>query len=152
MSIVSDNIAKIISSGGFAHKWIHGAANETVDTDNGPVKTIAGLNESVVAEVISALSATSSSSNAISTGTKTFVIQSDKAFKAGQLVTATAANGDYVYGMVTAYSGTTLTINVLKVSGSGTKTSWSIIFSAPAGLDSSGGGSGATLLSKFDWE
>jgi hypothetical protein len=64
-----------------------------------------------------------SGSVAIATGSKTFTIQSGKAYVVGQtLVAASAADpSNYMTGQVTAYSGTSLTLNVTQIGGSGTK-------------------------------
>jgi hypothetical protein len=155
MSTVSDNIAKIIAAGTSAHQWIHGAVSDVVTTDNGPVKTIAAVNAELPDNAIAALSSTSATSNTLVVGTKTFTVLAGKSFRPGQLITAVAANGSYLFGLVVSYSGTTLTMNATKVFGTGTVTSWAINLSGPVGADGANtGGAGVTptLLTKFDWE
>ena len=80
-------------------------------------------------------SATSTTSTAIGTGSKTFVTQSGKNFTIGQSVrvanTTTPAN--YMDGQVTAYSGTSLTVNVTAVGGTGTLAAWTISLTPGAG-------------------
>lgn len=68
---------------------------------------------------------TSSTSLTIGTGTKVFTTSTGKAWVAGQ--TVVASNGaNYMKGLVTSYSGSTLTVNVATVNGSGTFASWAI--------------------------
>jgi hypothetical protein len=77
--------------------------------------------------------ATSSSSLAIGTGSKTFTTQSGKGFAIGQRVRATndADVAKYMVGTVTSYSGTTLIVSVDKVGGSGTLSAWTISIDVP---------------------
>jgi hypothetical protein len=83
---------------------------------------------------------TSSTSNAITTGSKTFTVNipsTSSSIVVGQTVRAssTANSLNYVEGAVTAYSGTTLTINATITSGSGTGiTSWSIALATDPAL------------------
>lgn len=85
------------------------------------------------AEVVTVVSGldfkgTSTTSTLIGTGSKTFTTQAGKLWQIGQFVivayTTTPAN--YMYGQVTAYSSTSLTVNVTAVGGSGTQALWSI--------------------------
>jgi len=85
---------------------------------------------------------TSTSSQSISTGSKTFVTQSGKNFYVGMPVRAsyTPTPANYLDGQVTSYSGTSLVINVTSVGGAGGPfTAWTI------GMLAGGGGSYATL-------
>lgn len=84
--------------------------------------------------------ATSTSSNTIGTGSKTFTTQSGKEFQAGQfiLVSSAANSANYMFGQVTSYSATTLVIDVQSVGGSGTHTDWNISVSGTAGATGSG--------------
>lgn len=72
--------------------------------------------------------ATSTSSVAIGTGSKTFTIQSGRGYSAGQWVRASNSASNYMEGTVTSYSSTTLIINVPtgRAIGSGTFTSWNV--------------------------
>lgn len=78
---------------------------------------------------------TSTTSLAVGTGSKTLTIAAGKNFTIGQSVrianTATPAN--YMDGQVTAYSSTTLTVNVTAVGGTGTFTAWTVSLSPGAG-------------------
>lgn len=84
-------------------------------------------------------SATSSTSLAIEAGSKTFTIQTGKAFVVGQfVVAASAANvANYMHGQITAHNATTgsMTVNVTAVDGAGTFSDWSIGLSAPGSGD-----------------
>lgn len=80
--------------------------------------------------IISAgLSATSTTSLAIGTGSKVFTTQASKDFAAGeyvQIVSDADPTVDNMFGQITSYSGTTLTVNVIVTNGSGTHADWSI--------------------------
>jgi hypothetical protein len=69
--------------------------------------------------------ATSTTSLTIGMGPQTFVTQAGLAYLPG--ARARASNGvNYMEGLVTAYSGASLTINVTRTGGSGTFASWNI--------------------------
>src|SRR5215470_12994269 len=69
--------------------------------------------------------ATSTTSLTIGMGPQTFATQAGLAYSAG--ARARASNGvNYMEGLVTAYSGTSLTINITRTGGSGTFASWNI--------------------------
>ncbi|MFA6063891.1 MAG: hypothetical protein WC736_14990 [Gallionella sp.] len=72
--------------------------------------------------------ATSVTSLAIaSSGSKVFTTQTGLAYTAGARIRATSiAAGDYMEGVVTAYSGSTLTVTMDRSSGSGTHIDWNI--------------------------
>lgn len=70
--------------------------------------------------------ATSVTSNSIGTGSKTFTTQAGLAYGIGEFVFVVKDISNYMYGQITAYSTTSITVNVLSVVGSGTHTSWSI--------------------------
>lgn len=70
-------------------------------------------------------STTSTTSNTIGTGTKTFTVPSGLTIHTGDL--ATAISGvNTMSGTVTSYTGTTLVLNITSIIGSGTFTSWNI--------------------------
>jgi hypothetical protein len=71
----------------------------------------------------------SSTSNTISTGTKTFTVSPDKNFQGGMFVVladSAAPSTNSVVGQVTSYNSTTgvMVVEVLATYGSGTKSSW----------------------------
>jgi hypothetical protein len=72
--------------------------------------------------------ATSSSSVAIGTGSKTFTLTKDIRFVEGMSVTADAGGGNTALGTITSYDSSTLqaVINVTSITGAGTFTSWVI--------------------------
>lgn len=88
----------------------------------------------VTADIVAALAmsmalpnyaGTSTTSLTIGIGSKVFVTQSGKSWVVGQLVIATNGNS-YMKGVVSAYAGSNLTVNVTSTSGSGTLASWAI--------------------------
>jgi len=91
--------------------------------------------------------ATSTSSIAIATGSKSFTTQSGLAYSAGARVRASdSSNGaNFVEGLCTSYSGTTLVINVTLTGGSGTIASWNINVSGESGSS----GSTVTAVSPY---
>jgi len=87
--------------------------------------------------------ATSTTSLLIGTGSKAFTTQAGLAYSAGARARASSAadGANYMEGLVTAYSGTTLTINVDHVGGSGTHADWNINLAGDVGATGPGGGS-----------
>ena len=83
-------------------------------------------------------SATSTTSTTIGIGSKTIQIQAGKAISVGQTVSIayTADATKRMIGPVTAYSGTSLTVNVENAYGTGAFTEWTIALSAPASITS----------------
>lgn len=100
-------------------------------------------------EVGNSLLATSSTSLAIGTGSKVFTVASGKSFQTGQYIMAVstaAPTVDYMFGDITSYSSTTLTVNVTVIGGSGTHADWIISISGlrgPTGATGATGASGA---------
>lgn len=104
---------------------------------------------STAADVIAAaasaakLTGTSTTSLAIAVASKVFTTQASKFFEAGRwlLATSDADPTNYMHGQVTSYSGTTLTLNVTNIGGSGTFADWTITV---AGTRGATGATGAT--------
>lgn len=75
--------------------------------------------------------ATSLTSRVIGLGSKAFTTQAGLSYKAGEsrIRATSAANPtvDYMEGVVASYSGTTLTLTIDVISGSGTHGDWSLI-------------------------
>jgi hypothetical protein len=75
--------------------------------------------------------ATSTTSNTVGTGAKTFTVASGLTISNGSTATAYVLNASGVAGSmtgtVTSYSGTTLVLNIASVTGSGTFTGWNIV-------------------------
>lgn len=90
--------------------------------------------------------ATSTSSVAIGTGSKTFTTQSGLAYTVGARVRV-SSEGDtsnWMEGLVTAYSGVTLALNVTLTNGSGTHADWNINLAGERGATGGTGSTGAT--------
>lgn len=69
----------------------------------------------------------------VGTGTQTLTVPSNLAYTAGAWVTIFNTGGAWMYGMVTNYVTTVLSVNVTLTSGSGTFSAWSVNLSgAPA--------------------
>lgn len=85
---------------------------------------------------------TSSTSNSIGTGAKSFTVGTGVNLAPGQFIVAarTSSPSNYMHGQVTSYAGTSLVMESLDVGGAGTYTDWTITTSSPQGT--SGGGSG----------
>lgn len=86
--------------------------------------------------------ASSATSLAIGSGSKSFTTQAGLAYSAGARArAASAANGaNYMEGLVTSYSGTTLVINVTKTGGAGTFADWNINLAGEPGANGAGSG------------
>jgi hypothetical protein len=89
---------------------------------------------------------TSTSSVAISVGSKTFVTQTGKFFQTGAYVLAVdnaAPTTNFVHGQVVSYNADTLVVNVTNVGGSGTITDWTVMVSGTRGAQGIQGAAGA---------
>ena len=89
---------------------------------------------------------TSTTSLLIEVASKAFTIEADKGFSAGQWVLAVsdADNSNYMHGQVVSYSGTTLTVDVTNIGGSGTFADWTITLSGTQGATGATGSVSAT--------
>jgi len=78
-------------------------------------------------------------------GSRTFATQAGLAYSAGARVRATSAGtAEWMEGVVTAYSGTTLTATMDSASGSGTHADWNLNVSGQQGAQGPTGATGAT--------
>lgn len=93
--------------------------------------------------------ATSTTSNAIAnSGSKSFTVAAGLAYAVGSRVRFTSiAAGDWMEGVVTAYSSTTLTATMDSKSGSGTHTDWTLSIAGQPGA--AGAGSGTVTSISF---
>lgn len=94
-----------------------------------------------------AITATSSTSQTITTGILSFQVQAQAAWAPGMFVSIVDGNNfaNYMTGIVASYSGTTLIIDVLVAGGAGTYTNWLISLSgANGGAAGPAGPTGAT--------
>lgn len=108
---------------------------------------------SAVAAAASAVSAAASAANLvgtsatsvlIGTGSKAFTTQSGKTFTGQNVIIASAANTtNYMHGIVTAYSGTSLTVLVATTNGTGTFADWIISVSGVQGPQGDTGPTGS---------
>lgn len=90
------------------------------------------------------ISGTSTTSNSVGTGSKSFSTQSGIAWSVGQRVRAHDGGTRIIEGEITSYSGTTLTIDADYGEGSGSATSWTISIAGAVGATGSAGSAGAT--------
>src|SRR3990167_4381018 len=105
------------------------------------------INQVSSGDAESSISGTSATSLAIGTGSKTFVMAAeDQLFSEGSFVLATddaAPTTNWMFGQITAYSGTTLTVDVTAIGGSGTKAAWTVTLAGARGATGAAGASGA---------
>lgn len=113
------------------------AAAETAETN---AETAQAAAEAAAAK----MSGTSATSVAIGTGSKGFTTQADKYFTVGTwlLIASDADETNYMHGQVTAYSGTSLTVNVTNVGGAGTFGDWIVTVSGTRGAVGATGATG----------
>ena len=110
---------------------VNGGLTFICTTTDDPV-VIGTSNITFVAQAVVATatqSATSITSLAIGTGSKTFTTQAGKAFAVNQwaIIQETSNPANQMLGQITAYSGTSLTVNVIATGGSGTHADWTIV-------------------------
>jgi hypothetical protein len=108
----------------------------------------AAASAAAAAGYVAALTATSATSTAVGSGSKTFITQSGKQFAAGGKVIVartSAPTTTWMYGEVTSYSSTTLVVNVTDTLGSGTYTDWTISVAGIKGATGATGGTEARL-------
>lgn len=110
---------------------IDAAANGRASLNGSVVSTNASYRPSIDDEIIFVNSlGTSATSTTVGTGSKTFTTQAGLPLVVGQRVrvwrAAAGAELTYLEGAITAYSGTSLTVLVDVVSGTGTHTDWLI--------------------------
>lgn len=116
------------------------AAASSASAASGSASTASTAASTASAAAVSAVNApgsqgTSTTSHNISTGSKTFVTQSGKAWIVGQwvLISNSASAANYMTGYITAYAGTSLTVDVQSTAGSGTGVAtWNISLAAPS--------------------
>lgn len=106
----------------------------------------AAVSASAAAGYVDSLTGTSVTSVAIGSGSKSFTTQSGKFFATGtRVLISSDANPtvNYMFGTVTAYSSTSLTVSVAATGGSGTYTDWTIRVSGERGATGAQGPAGA---------
>jgi hypothetical protein len=117
--------------------------------------TILALAGDMLADVGRALTTTSATTATVGTGSKTFVMATAVPFGVGAFVLIAdnaAPTTNYMFGQVTARSGTTLDVTVAVSAGSGTLSDWTISISGARGAAGtlSGNASGAIDMNGYD--
>jgi hypothetical protein len=114
---------------GDIHQFFAKMLAEAGITANGlPDNNYSGFQFFEALGLIARYKTTSSTSNSIAIGSKTFEVGAGHAFAIGNRLRATdAANSaNYMDGVVTAFTGGSVTILVDSIGGSGTNTSWNL--------------------------
>lgn len=132
----------VTNGDGAAKEWATKVEDSTVDGSEFSAKHYAAKAQEYTQRYIG----TSTTSLAIGTGSKVFVTQQNKNFDVGVWVLATsdADETNYMHGQVTAYSGTSLTVDVTNIGGSGTLADWTITVSGTQGSQGVAGTVSAT--------
>jgi hypothetical protein len=109
-----------------------GAQASATITGTAPNQT---LNLTIPSGTSGTITGTSTTSFAVGTGSKAFTTQAGLALSVGNFVrvSSTSVPTTYMAGPITAYSGTTLTVNVTETAGTGTIASWTIGLSGVQG-------------------
>lgn len=113
----------------------------------------ATYNEYIATTAGELFAGTSTTSNTIGTGSKSFTLaeSTQRAFNVGspiRVADAAAPQTNYMDGSITAYAHPSITVDVTSVTGSGTKTSWKFSISAISGtVPVASGGTGSTTAS-----
>jgi len=133
---------------------------ETAETGAETAATNAATSETNAENYAAAYSGTSTTALLIETGSKVFTTQADKLWVDGQfLQIASAADAsNYMNGTVTSYTGTTLTMDIETIGGSGTLADWNISISGVRGIQGiqgvqgvQGSLAGGTLTGALNW-
>lgn len=122
---------------GYNHRDVFPQAGK----DMGTLAKAVARHADIAVAAADAMQGTSATSTAIATGSKVFTTQAGRSFAVGryvQIVSAANRAGRQMSGMVTAYSGTSLTVDISSVIGSGTAADWLIFLSGPAGKGEQG--------------
>lgn len=143
-SWAQDNLAGA-TYGGSAKDWAQSASKpDGTNESSKTYATQAAASAATAAGYAAALTSTSTTSLLIATGAKVFTTQASKAYVPGQFISAVSAanNANFMHGTVTTYTGTTLTINVTDIGGSGTLADWQISISGSQGSAGATGAAG----------
>ncbi len=116
------------------------ASNAATSETNASTSAAAAAASAVAAAAVN--TGTSSTSQAVASGSKTFTTQSGKQWSVNQWLVIVSAGTPtaYMIGQVSSYSGTTLTLNVTTIGGSGTYTDWNIGVTGVPGVAGASGG------------
>jgi len=126
-------VSQVVTVSAFAATQASNAA--TSATTATTQASAAAASAAQAAQQANTLTATSTTSTLIGTGSKIFTTQSGEQFITGQFVTIadSVTPTNYMYGQVTSYSTTQLTVSVTSIGGSGTLASWNISLSGIKG-------------------
>jgi biotin carboxyl carrier protein len=140
---VATNIADVTAVGGSITDVNTAATNiaaiiaaPTEASNAASSASAASTSETNAAASAAKLVGTSVTSITIGTGSKVFTTQSGKQFNVGQyvlIVSDADPTVDFMAGQITAYSGTSLTVDVTSTGGSGAHTDWTIYIAGPVG-------------------
>ena len=153
----TERTVKITTSGGIevgpSVAEINNAASNAAATaadlvlTNADVVSTAADAVSTAADVTAVTGVTSTTSLAITVASKAFTVASGLSLQAGDWVICTSdANPsvNYMHGPISSYTGTTLTVNVDNIGGSGTLADWTIRRSGTQGATGNTGATGPT--------
>jgi hypothetical protein len=131
----------LVVTGGSSYQW---AIFQLMTTGDIAIDDTALTFQTLSVQVAGSFRATSVTSLPISVGAKTFAIEANRAFTAGDYVIAKSdANANnFMVGQVTSYGGTTLVVDVEAIGGSGTHAGWSIAISGSPGATGATGAPG----------
>jgi hypothetical protein len=138
-SAASTSAGTAISAAAAANTSASDASTSATNAANSATSAAASaaIAATSASNLASAWRATSTSSLAIGTGSKTFTTQAGKLFEVGSFVTIALVGTptSFMFGQVTAYSGTSLTVSVDLASGTGTFADWTITVSGARGAN-----------------
>lgn len=98
----------------------------------------------IATNLAGALVGTSATSVLIGTGAKSFTTQENKQFSPGfVLIVSASVPANYMYGLVSSYTGTTLNVDVVAIGGTGTFSDWIIVVSGAQGPTGATGPAGS---------
>jgi hypothetical protein len=131
----------LVVTGGSSYQW---AIFQLMTTGDIAIDDTALTFQTLSVQVAGSFRATSVTSLPISVGAKTFAIEANRAFTAGDYVIAKSdANANnFMVGQVTSYGGTTLVVDVEAIGGSGTHAGWSSAISVSPGATGATGAPG----------
>jgi hypothetical protein len=141
ISTVVANITAIQNASTNATNAATSASNALTSENNAAASAIAA------AASAAQFSGTSTTSVAIATGTKAFTTQSGKLFNGENVRVYSAADPTNFMDGLATYSGTSLSVDVSTIGGSGTKTDWVIKVNGAKGVQGPSGSLDFTALS-----
>jgi len=124
-----------------------GAASASAASANGSAEAAAASAQAAQGYGGTALTGTSATSLSIGTGSKAFATQAGKGWTLGTRLRAASDDGvKFMEGVVTAYGGTSLTLEVDLVGDSGTHADWNLSIAGQRGATGAAGSGSGDLL------